>query len=76
MLHQLLLEAGAPKDLPNRIGWTALHEACFYNRVETVKTLLLSGADATLRTRLGGRTAGDSDHAARHGQRGGGAQRG
>jgi ankyrin repeat protein len=50
---QTLLDAGAPKDLPNRLGWTALHEACFYNRIETVKTLLLGGCNATLRTRLG-----------------------
>lgn len=47
------MDAGAPKDLPNNIGWTALHEACFYNRIETVKILLLRGADVTLRTRLG-----------------------
>jgi len=50
---QMLLDAGAPKDLPNRLGWTALHEACFYNRIETVKTLLLGGCNATLRTRQG-----------------------
>ena len=49
----MLLDAGAPKDLPNRLGWTALHEACFYNRIETVKTLLLGGCNATLRTRQG-----------------------
>lgn len=50
---QQLLDAGAPKDLANRLGWTALHEACFYHRVETVKTLLLAGADPTLRTTRG-----------------------
>mmetsp|Transcript_401 Transcript_401/g.582 ORF Transcript_401/g.582 Transcript_401/m.582 type:complete len:624 (+) Transcript_401:49-1920(+) len=50
---QILIDAGAPKDLPNNLGWTALHEACFYNRVEIVKTLLLAGANSTLRTRLG-----------------------
>lgn len=50
---QLLLDAGAPKDSKNRLGWTALHEACFYHRIETVKTLLLAGADATLRTNKG-----------------------
>ena len=49
----MLLDAGAPKDLSNRLGWTALHEACFYNRMETVKTLLLSGANPTLRSRQG-----------------------
>eukprot|EP01038_Epipyxis_sp_PR26KG_P014703 gene14703-19761_t len=50
---QTLMEAGAPKDLQNKLGWTALHEACFYNRMETVKTLLLNGANATIRTRQG-----------------------
>ncbi len=35
------------------MGWTALHEACFFNRVETVKTLLLSGCRGDLRTRAG-----------------------
>ncbi len=49
----MLLDSGAPKDLANKIGWTALHEACFYNRVETAKILLLRGASATARTRLG-----------------------
>jgi len=49
----MLLDAGAPKDLSNRLGWTALHEACFYNRMETVKMLLLSGANPTLRSRQG-----------------------
>ena len=34
----------------NSIGWTALHEACFYNRREIVQLLLLKGADVTLRT--------------------------
>jgi hypothetical protein len=47
------LDAGAPKNLPNNLGWTALHEACFYNRIEIVKTLLLAGADSSLRTKLG-----------------------
>jgi len=49
----VLLEADAPKDLANKLGWTALHEACFYNRMETVKTLLLGGASATVRTKQG-----------------------
>jgi hypothetical protein len=39
--------------LQNRLGWTALHEACFYHRLETVKTLLLAGADPTIRTNRG-----------------------
>mmetsp|Transcript_37694 Transcript_37694/g.27782 ORF Transcript_37694/g.27782 Transcript_37694/m.27782 type:complete len:652 (+) Transcript_37694:152-2107(+) len=50
---QQLLDAGAPKNLQNRLGWTALHEACFYHRIETVKTLLLNGADPTIRTARG-----------------------
>jgi hypothetical protein len=50
---KMLLDAGAPKNLQNSIGWTPLHEACFYNRIETAKCLLLGGADATLRTRIG-----------------------
>lgn len=33
----LLLTAGSHKDRPNRIGWTALHEAAFYHRTEVVK---------------------------------------
>jgi hypothetical protein len=49
----LLLDAGAPKDQSNALAWTPLHEACFYNRIDTVKTLMLSGADASLRTRNG-----------------------
>lgn len=50
---QMLIDAGAKKDMCNALGWTALHEACFYHRIETVKTLLLAGADATIRTNLG-----------------------
>lgn len=45
----LLLEAGAPKDVANSIGWTPLHEACFYGHVECAKLLLVYGADATRR---------------------------
>ncbi len=47
---QCLLDFNAPKDLQNSLGWTALHEACFFNRVETVKTLLLAGNRADIRT--------------------------
>jgi ankyrin repeat protein len=48
---ELLLNAGADVNQSNFLGWTSLHEACFYNRLEIVKRLLISGADATLRTR-------------------------
>lgn len=47
------MNAGAQKDQANTLGWTALHEACFYNRIEVVKVLMLSGANASLRTRGG-----------------------
>lgn len=50
---QALLDAGASKDQCNNLGWTALHEACFYNRIETAKILLLAGANAAARTRKG-----------------------
>ena len=50
---QTLLDAGAPKDQSNSLGWTSLHEACFYNRIEVVKLLMLSGANASLRTKGG-----------------------
>ena len=53
MLSQSLLDAGARKNQTNSLGWTPLHEACFYNRAEVVKTLLLSGANVTCRTLSG-----------------------
>ena len=40
------LGQGAPKDLPNHMGWTALHEAAFYNHSDVVQLLLVYGADA------------------------------
>lgn len=49
----MIIDAGADKNQTNHLGWTPLHEACFYHRVETVKTLLLAGADPTVRTNLG-----------------------
>lgn len=50
---QILIDAGAPKDEANHLGWTALHEAAFYNRIEVVKLLLYHGANAGLRTKCG-----------------------
>jgi ankyrin repeat protein len=52
-IAELLLESGADKDKANDIGWTALHEACFYNRVDTCRALLDAGACVTGRTRSG-----------------------
>ncbi len=50
---EILINAGANKDQSNFLGWTPLHEACFYNRTETVKVLLLAGANASIRTKRG-----------------------
>lgn len=47
---ELLLDAGADINQCNFLGWTPLHEACFYNRLDVAKTLMLRGANATLRT--------------------------
>ena len=35
-----LLREGAPVNWKNRGRWTALHQACYYNRPEVVKVLL------------------------------------
>ena len=48
-IAQRLMDEGAPKDLPNSIGWTPLHEAAFYNHLSVARALLVYGADATLR---------------------------
>jgi ankyrin repeat protein len=48
-----MIDHGAPKNMANHIGWMAIHEACFYNRIETVKILLLAGADSSIRTNSG-----------------------
>lgn len=50
---ECLIENGAEKDQRNHLKWTALHEACFYNRIEVVKLLLFHGADPSLRTKCG-----------------------
>ena len=35
-----MLDKGAPVNWKDSNGWTALHEACYYNRAEVVKVLL------------------------------------
>ncbi len=39
------------KNGTNHIGWTALHEACFFNRFEATVILLKAGCDPTIRTK-------------------------
>lgn len=48
-----LISAGANIDQQNSLGWSPLHEASFYNRADVVKTLLLNGASASLRSKSG-----------------------
>lgn len=50
---QMLIDAGANKDQQNTLGWTPLHEASFYNRMEATKILLVSGANPCIRTKIG-----------------------
>ena len=49
----MILNHGGPKDMQNKLGWTALHEACFFNRVESVKILLLAGCRGDIRSKSG-----------------------
>lgn len=42
---KFLLEAGSEKDQQNELGWTPLHEACYFNHLDTVQLLLVHGAD-------------------------------
>ena len=49
----LLLDEGADKDQANYLGWTPLHEACFYNRVDVVSALLKAGCNTATRTKSG-----------------------
>lgn len=48
-----LLDHGANKDMVNGLGWSPMHEAAFYNHTQIVQTLLVYGADATLKTKQG-----------------------
>ncbi|CAN0401255.1 unnamed protein product, partial [Ectocarpus fasciculatus] len=46
---KMLLENGSDKDQPNGMGWTPLHEACYFNHLDTVQLLLVHGADPTIK---------------------------
>lgn len=50
---QLLLRSGAPVDLADQDGWTALHKAAYSGFDETVRLLLDSGANILARTTSG-----------------------
>ena len=50
---QRLIDASAPLDQKNSLGWTPLHEACFYNRTDVVRALLTAGASASIRNKMG-----------------------
>lgn len=50
---ELLIQNKCDINMTNNLGWTALHEACFYHRYECVKLLLKNNADATIRTNQG-----------------------
>lgn len=52
-----LLEAGAPVDIKNHNGQTALMYACLHRNADMVKLLLEHGADTEITWRQGGSTA-------------------
>ncbi|RLN68258.1 hypothetical protein BBJ29_000829 [Phytophthora kernoviae] len=50
---KMLLEWGINKNMTNKLGWTALHEAAYHSRVPIVKLLVVYGADVLLKTDRG-----------------------
>lgn len=50
-----LLDAGSDKDQKNHLGWTPLHEACYFSHLDTVQLLLVHGADSTAKNVSQGR---------------------
>lgn len=44
-LAELQIQKGADVHAKDNAGWSALHEACAYGKVEVVKVLLKFGAD-------------------------------
>ena len=67
---KFLLENGSEKDQKNSLGWTPLHEACYFNHLDTVQLLLVHGADPltkNVRRGGGGKPAGGTIEAAPEG---------
>ncbi len=62
---RLLVENGAPPNVPQEGGWMPLHEAAQIGDIEMVRTLLKYGADPLLRSN-DGRTAADMAQAKGH----------
>ena len=50
---KLLVEAGAPVNAAQHLGWTPLHEAVNRNDLEMTRFLLAHGADARLQNEEG-----------------------
>ncbi|KAG7397109.1 Ankyrin repeat domain-containing protein 27 [Phytophthora boehmeriae] len=50
---KMLLDWGIDKNMTNKLGWTALHEAAYHSRVPIVKLLVVYGADVLLKTDRG-----------------------
>lgn len=51
---KFLLENGSDKDQKNSLGWAPLHEACYFNHLDTVQLLLVHGADPLMKNVRGG----------------------
>jgi ankyrin repeat protein len=50
---KVLLEWGVDKNAVNNLGWTALHESAYHNRISIVKQLIVYGVDVMLKTNKG-----------------------
>eukprot|EP00903_Cladosiphon_okamuranus_P011682 g10988.t1 len=50
---KFLLENGSDPNQQNNVGWTPLHEACYFNHLDTVQLLLVHGADPTTKNTQG-----------------------